>query len=113
MVYRIGNPSDLAHLPTINEDTKKLLQRHARVLADYYGQDRNILENDGGYLIFATPGTTAEELKAYFNVSGHTPEYVCRYGDLCEAFFVLTNDFTIVIIMSILDAPSEILDEID
>ena len=73
----------------------------------------NIDTSDGGYVLFATSGTSREELKAFFDTSAHTPECVNTYGSLCEAIYLLNNDFAVVIIMSIADAPTEILNEID
>ena len=56
---------------------------------------------------------TEEELKAFFDVSEARPEYVNRYGNICEAFYCLNNDYVVAIIMSITDAPTEIVKEID
>ena len=113
MVYKIGNLADLANLPLIDDTALELLYHHATVLSHEYGESRNIEEDDGGYILFASSGTNAAELKPFFDVSVHTPEHVDRYGNLCEAFYLLNNDYAIVIIMSVADAPSEILKEID
>ena len=112
MVYKIGNLADLANLPLIDDTALELLCHHARVLETEYGNDRG--ENsDGGYILFASSGTNAAELEPFFDVSVHTPEHVDRYGNLCEAVYLLNNDYAIVIIMSVADAPTEILKEID
>ena len=113
MVYKIGNMSDLSTLPLINDTALELLCHHASVLSHEYGESRNIEEDDGGYILFASSGTNAAELKAFFDVSVHTPEHVDRYGNLCEAVYLLNNDYAIVIIMSVADAPIELLNEID
>lgn len=113
MIYKMGNISDLDILPMLDDTTLELLHHHARVLTHEYGQERNINEDDGGYVLFAPSGTSREELKAFFDISAHTPECVNTYGSLCEAIYLLNNDFAVVIIMSIADAPTEILNEID
>lgn len=113
MVYKIGNPADLESLPFTDDTTMEILRRHAKTLSVEYGENRNINENDGGYILYATPGTSSAELKAFFDVSKHPPEYVNTYGSLCEAVYLLNNDFSVVIVMSIANAPTEILNEID
>ena len=113
MVYKIGNISDLTSLPLVDVTTLKLLYHHARALSREYGENRNINTDDGGYILFAVPGTEAEELKSFFDVSRHLPEYVNSYDSICEAIYLLNNDYAVVIIMSISDAPTEILNEIE
>ena len=113
MIYKIGNISDLSSLPLTDVTTLKLLYHHARALSREYGEKRNVNTDDGGFILFAPPGTSVEELKAFFDTSAHTPERVNTYGSLCEAIYLLNNDFAVVIIMSIVDAPTEILNEID
>ena len=97
----------------MTEDTTlELLCHHARTLEEEYGKGR-VEGSDGGYVLFASPGTKEEELKAFFDVSETRPEYVNRYGNICEAFYCLNNDSVVAIIMSITDAPTEIVKEID
>ena len=113
MVYKIGNLADLESLPLIDDTALELLCHHASVLSHEYGENRNVDTEDGGYILLAPSGTNAEELKPFFDVSVHTPEHVDRYGNLCEAVYLLNNDYAVVIIMSVADAPIEILNEID
>lgn len=113
MIYKIGNISDLDMLPMLDDTTLELLYHHARVLTYEYGANRNVDTSDGGYVLFAPSSTSREELKTFFDTSAHTPECVNTYGSLCEAIYLLDNDFAVVIIMSTADAPTEILNEID
>ena len=113
MVYKIGNIADLESLPLVDDTVLELLCHHASVLSHEYGENRNINTNDGGYVLYAVPGTSIEEIKAFFDISKHSPEYVNTYGNLCEAVYILTNDYAVVVIMSTSDAPTEILNEID
>ena len=39
--------------------------------------------------------------------------YVDVYGNICTAVYVLSSDYGVVIIMSLSDAPAEILKEIE
>ena len=113
MVYKLYNTDDIATLPIVPDVALELLCFHTKVLEDNYGKDRNPIEDDGGYVLYLPYGTNIEELKEIFDISAHTPEWVNRYGDLCEATYLITNEFVVVIIMSIDDAPTEILNEID
>ncbi len=113
MVYKIGNLADVKKLTDISMDVWQLLYHHARVLSAEYGEDRNVDHGDGGCTLYCTAGTKSEDIKACFDYTAHTPEYVNTYGDLCEVFYICNNDYVVVIIMSIADAPTEILNEID
>ena len=113
MVYKIGNKADIAKLPLLDKNTMELLYHHARLMSHHYGEDRDVDNSDGGIVLFAPTGTDSAELKAFFDVSSHTPEYINTYGDICEAIYITDNEYAIVIIMSISDAPDSILNEID
>ena len=113
MVYKIGNIADLGMLPCIADTALELLWHHASVLSREYGEDRNVDTDDGGYILYAVPGTSAEEVKAFFDFSKHIPEHVDQYDTLCECVYILNNDFAVVIIISIADAPTEILNEFE
>lgn len=112
MVYQLGNLSDLDTLPLIDDTALELLHHHLQILDDNYGSNRNLTESDGGYVLYAVPETNIEEINAFFDISTHTPEWVNRYGNLCEALYLITNEFIVVVIMYITDAPTNILNEI-
>jgi hypothetical protein len=111
MVYKIGTITDLATLPPMDNTALELVYYHASVLTHEYGANRNVNESDGGFVLYATPGTNVKDIKAFFDISKHSLEYVNTYGSLCEVAYLLNNDFVVTIIMSIADAPAEILNE--
>lgn len=113
MVYKIGNLADLERLPSVDDATMALLYQHARTLSIEYGENRNVNESGGGFVLYVAPGTNTQELKAFFDISKHRLEYVNTYGSLCEAYYLLNNDFVVVIVMSMDEAPIQILNEID
>ena len=117
MVYKLGNVTDLESLPPMDEVTYGTLFEFTSVLTNEYGADRNIDQDDGGFVLYATPGTDAEEVKAMFDYSAHTIEYVNRTlqaePPICSALYILNNDFTVVIVMSISDSPKEITDNFE
>lgn len=110
MVYKFGNTSDLASLPSTDPVTLQNLYELTSVLTNEYGDDRNIDTDDGGFVLYVTPGTPAEEVKASFDYTKYPLEYVNRFGPICCAFYFLNNEFAVTIVMSITDAPIEITD---
>lgn len=113
MVYKIGNVADLDMLPLIDDTALELLLHYARVLTIEYGENRNIDQDDGGYLLYAPSGTKTEEIKAYFDYTKHCVESVDRFGHLLAATYILHNEFAVTIIFSAKDAPREIIKEIN
>ena len=113
MVYKIGNVSDLESIPITDSLTYDLLYHYARVLTYEYGEERKVDTDDGGYVLYAPPGTNAEDIKAYFDYTKHTLESADRFGSLISAMYILHNEFVITIIMSADDAPIEIIKEIN
>ena len=113
MVYKIGNISDLESIVITDENAYALLSQYARLLSYEYGENRNIDTDDGGVVLYATPGTNSEEIKAYFDYSKHTMESADRFGSLVVAMYILHNEYVVLIVMSEADAPAEIIKEID
>ena len=108
MVYKLGNVSDLDTLPSVDKITWKNLYELTSILTNEYGVDRNVDNDDGGFVLYAPPSSTAEDIKACFDYTKHTVEYVNRDHGICCAFYILNNEFTVTIVMSISDAPTEI-----
>lgn len=116
MVYKLGTTADLAQLPPMDQRTHRLLSILARVLTSEYGADRDVDASDGGYVLYAAPGTQPEEIKAYFDYSAACVESVECVPDttppICVATYILNNEYVVIIIMSTADAPPEIIKEI-
>ncbi len=113
MVYKIGNVSDLERIPIPDRATYDLLYHYARVLTDEYGKDRNVDEDDGGYVLYCPSGTSMEEIKACFDHTKHCAEMVDSFGELLAATYILHNEFAVTIILSAEDAPIELIKEIN
>ena len=117
MVYKIGNTEDIKNLPSMTESIRERVSELARALSILYGKNRNVDSDDGGYILYVEPGTTAEELKQAFDYTSHTVEYIsCDYTSsppVLSVFYVLNNEFTVSIVMSADDAPDEIRKEIE
>ena len=113
MVYKLGNYTDMQSLPALDLKTEEILFSYTSVLSYEYGEDRNVDEDDGGFVLYAPPGTDCEEIKAYFDYSKYILEYVDVFDEVCSALYLLSNDYGVVIVMSIVDAPDEIKKEMD
>lgn len=112
MIYKIGTIADMDSIVFENDDVKKLVYHYASILTAEYGADRNIDTDDGGYILYATMGTTAEEIKTFFDYTQNLVEFVEVQDDVCSALYILSSDYGVVIITSLVDTPPEILKEI-
>ena len=66
-----------------------------------------------GFLFFVTHGSNSEDVKAYFDYSQNTIEYGSISDEVCYAIYVISDDYSIVIVSSKKDMPYEILAEIE
>lgn len=113
MVYKLSHCEGIERILHLDKEAKDILYKYISALS-YQSEDiENVDEPSGGYLIYATPGTNSEDIKAYFDYSKHIPEYVVCYSTLCVGVYVLNNEFVVIVVVSMDSAPEEILKEID
>lgn len=112
MIYKLGTVKDMSKLPYTDSMVLRLIQKDLTILDVNYGSDRDIDNDDGGYVLYCTPGTRKETLKEVFDYTQHTPEFVNLEFCYCHAVYVLNNEYTVSILMYIEDAPKEIRYEI-
>lgn len=112
MVYKIGGLADLARIPIIAEEAKEYLYHYASVLSVEYGEGRDVDKDLGGYILYVLPGTTDDEIKAYFDYTQNEIDIVDSNGNFCSALYIIGDDYGVVIVVSIEDAPEEIKNEI-
>ena len=93
MVYKIGNVSDLSTIPIASDKAKEILYHFARVLTTEYGGDRNVDTDDGGYILYALPGTSDDEIKERFDYTQNILEYGEAFEDVCYAVYILCHRF--------------------
>lgn len=89
------------------------MYHYASVLSVEYGEGRDVDKDLGGYILYALPGTTAEEIKAYFDYTQNEIDIVDSNGKFCSALYILGDDYGVVIVMSTEDAPEEINKELN
>lgn len=115
MVFKLGNVADMNLLPSLDPILLKNIHEFLSVLDNEYGADRDVDNDDGGYVIFATKGTNVEEVSKFYDVIDSVPEWVNTIKsdpDYCAALYLTNNEYVIVIIMAITDAPKSITNEI-
>ena len=71
MVHKLGTLLDMEKLPILDEKLKRAIAKKLKILDDFYGADRNVNEDDGGYVIYAEPETAASEVQFCFNYKEH------------------------------------------
>ena len=109
MVYKIRNVEDLSNVPIASEEAKETLYHFAKVFTYEYGGNINF---EGGYILFVTHGSNAEDIKQHFDYSQYTLEYGSISDEVCYAIYVISDDYSIVIVGSKDNIPTKILDEI-
>lgn len=112
MVYKIGNIADLSKVDSADEEAISILSYYAAALSTNYGEDRNIDDDDGGYILYCPKGTTNAEIKAYFDYTKYSLELLDVITSLCAAHYVLNNDYVVTIILSADDIPEEMIKNI-
>ena len=100
MVYKLGHEAEIGSLPFLI--TGKLydnLFEFLIVLDNEYGTDRDVERDDGGYVLFCTPGTTDSEIQRYFAFSGLVPDCVNSIShdpEYCASVYFLRDDYAVV-----------------
>ena len=110
MVYKIRNVEDLSNVPIASEEAKETLYHFAKVFTYEYGGNINF---EGGYILFVTHVSNAEDIKQHFDYSKNALEYGSISDEVCYAIYVISDDYSIVIVSSKEDMPYEILAEIE
>ena len=113
MIHKIGNVKDIDKLTNLSDNEKSVIHKFANILTSMYGSDRDIDNDYGGYILFATKGTTNEEIKAVFDYEANLVEYTELHEDnICAAIYITSTEFGVVLIMHLDDAPDVIRNNI-
>lgn len=109
MIYKLGNVTDLVRLPSVEREVGDILLGYLSVLSEKYGSNRNVDCDDGGYVLYVADGTAPEELRQVFDYTDYPAEWVKLRGELCEALYLLNNEYAVIMVMLAAAAPAEIL----
>ena len=113
MIYKLAHVKDLRNLPITELRALTLLQAILAVLDHEYGTNRNIDEDDGGYVIYASRGTKEEELKSAFDFSTKIWEDVEYHGNLVEIIYLLNNEYSVTLVLHEEDMPEMLRKELE
>ena len=113
MIYKLGHVKDLRNLPITELKVLPLLQAILAVLDEEYGPDRDVEEDDGGYILYANRGTKEEELKAAFDFSTKVWEDVEYHGNLVEIIYLLNNEYSVTLVLHKEDVPEMLRKELE
>ena len=113
MIYKIGSTADLSNISITDSEALQVIQHYTEILTTEYGADRNVDTDNGGYILYATPKTSYDEIKSFFDYKEYLAESVQISGNVCTAVYILSSDYGVVIVMSANDTPPEILKEIN
>ena len=104
MVYKLGHEAEIGNLPfPVSGKLYDNLSEFLLVLDNEYGVDRNVEQDDGGYVLFCTPGTTEGEIQRYFTFFGLVPEWVTdipHQPEYCASLYFLHEDYAVVLVQA-------------
>ena len=112
MIHKLGKLKDVESLSTIAPDILRLVHEKVKLLSAEYGEERDIDNDDGGYVLCCPYGTSEDELKEHFDYTMFLPEYVEVSNGICHALYLTNNEFSVSIIIHVDDLPNEIREEI-
>lgn len=104
MVYKLGHEAEISSLPfRVSGKLYDNLFEFLIVLDNEYGTDRDVEHEDGGYVLFCTPGTTDSEIQRYFQFLGLVPEWVIdipHQPEYCASLYFLREEYAVVLVRS-------------
>ena len=112
MIHKLGKLKDIESLPPIALGIKSLILEKVKFLSAEYGEERDIDNDDGGYVLYCPYGTSEDELTEHFDYTTALPEYVEVSNGICHALYLTNNEFSVSVIMHEEDLPEEIKKEI-
>ena len=110
MIYKLGHVEDVENIAIADEKVKTAISDYLSVLDNAYGKDRNIDEDDGGYVLYCTAGTEWNEIESYFNYHDLPPEWVNHIDSepkYLSVLYLLSSDYAVVVVMTEKDFKKE------
>lgn len=113
MIYKLAHVEDLRNLLLAEWPVVPLLQNHLAILDEEYGADRDIDEDDGGYILYAQRGTNPMELLTWWDYERRPCESVEQQGEYCFALYLLNNEYSVSLVMHKEDLPEILRKELE
>ena len=113
MLYKLGKVSDLRKLPISEDSVVPIVEKILNILDKEYGENRNIEEDDGGYILYASYGTKPNEFTKYFNYE----KYLCEEIELRNGYaivtYLLNNEYSVTLVLHKEDLPEMLRKELE
>ncbi|MEA5083672.1 MAG: hypothetical protein VB018_05905 [Lachnospiraceae bacterium] len=111
MLYIVGTQKEAIRLKELlPEEVFVEVMGTAKIIDETYGSDRDIFENDGGYICIVENDTDVIELNSKYEVDLYTtaPEYCTKASDKwLNVLIICNNEFAITVLLSTQTAVSE------
>ena len=108
MIYKLTHVDDVRKLPISEWNAVPIVKATLSILDEVYGEDRNVDESDGGYLLYASRGTKPEELKAYWNYEDRLYESIEVEDGYATILYLLNNEYSVTLVMAVEDLPEDL-----
>lgn len=113
MIYKLSHVEDVRMLPISEWRAVPIVKGTLSVLDEVYGEDRNVDDNDGGYVLYASRGTTPEELKAVWDYE----ERLCESAEVEDGYavvlYLLNNEYSVTLVLHEEDLPETLRKELE
>ena len=113
MIYKLTHVDDVRKLPISEWNAVPIVKATLSILDEVYGEDRNVDESDGGYLLYASRGTNAEELKAYWNYEDRLYESIEVEDGYATILYLLNNEYSVTLVLHEEDMPEMLRKELE
>ena len=111
MIYKLANPKDVDKIYGIDEPTRNTLIKYTKILSEEYGEERDVDNDYGGYVLYVPLGTNTDDLKDVFDYTEYGAECVEFIENskpvMCVIVYVTSCDYGVVIVISPNDMPDE------
>ena len=113
MIYKLAHLEDVRMLPISEWSAVPIVKATLSVLDEVYGEDRNVDESDGGYLLYASRGTKPDELKAHWNYENRLCESIKMEDSHAIVLYLLNNEYSVTLVMHEEDLPEMLRKELE
>ena len=113
MIYKLAHVDEVRMLSISEWMVVPIIKKTLATLDEVYGEDRNVDDNDGGYVLYASRGTTPAELKANWNYEDRLCESAEVEDGYATILYLLNNEYSVTLVMHAEDLPETLRKEIE
>lgn len=113
MVYKLAHIKDLQKLPITKHSVVPIIKEILTILDEEYGDERNVDEDDGGYILYLSCGTNSKDLINYFDYEKHLCEEIEIKNGYAVVTYLLNNEYSVTLVMHKEDLPEILRRELE